>query len=73
MTAQRERCETCRWWRYMTTKTGRTDRPVPIGACRRFPPTITMNNNGKIASRNPTTCGHDYCGEWKERDDGGAA
>lgn len=71
MTQPERACERCQWWRYITTREARQgNRPVDIGACKRFPPVVAVDGSGKVSSRNPTTCGHDGCGEWKERHDG---
>ena len=70
-----ERCETCRFWLFWThsrsTFRDADDKdPVPLGVCRRYPPTVTEKidydeGTWGINASPPETQGDDWCGEYK--------
>ena len=68
MTAQPERCETCRCWRQHTDD-------HDLGDCRRFPPTLpgmTLQSGRKTVAF-PELARNGWCGEWRKRDASGEA
>lgn len=70
-TAQRETCETCRFWKRGILKDGLTGAPIGLGdhgICRRSP-AIYLHDEGWFQ---PCMMQDDWCGEYQARDSGNA-
>ena len=48
-------CKTCRWYREIGTE------------CRRYPPTLVMDEDEGIVSYFPQTGENVWCGEWTDK------
>lgn len=64
-------CNQCRWFESQEIKTDRSVagrlREFLVGICRRHSPRrFIFPNSANATSGWPTTCGHDWCGEWEK-------
>lgn len=56
-----EVCKNCRYWKLVDVK----DNKVEIGACNRFPPSVSVNENEESFSLRPITDWNEFCGEFE--------